>query len=57
VRLPRMDKPNAAFMVEPQLAQRPNKADSVVPRLKPFTAMKRAKRELYGLKVCVVFVH
>jgi hypothetical protein len=39
-----------------QLAQRQNKADSVAPRQKPFTAMKRAQREPSELRVCVDFV-
>jgi hypothetical protein len=43
-------------MVEPQLVLRPNKADSVAPRLKPFTAMKRAMPEANERKVCVDFV-
>ena len=37
------------FMVEHLLAPRLSKAGSVAPRLKPFTAMKRAKRELNEL--------
>jgi hypothetical protein len=48
---------NAEFMAEPQLDLRRLKADSVAPRLKPSTAMKRAKREPKGQKVCVGFVH
>jgi hypothetical protein len=43
-------------MVVPQLVLGPNKADSVAQRPKPFTAMKTAKREPNGLKVCVGFV-
>jgi hypothetical protein len=39
-----------------QLALKQKKADSVAQRLKPFTAMKRAKREPSGLRVCVGFV-
>jgi hypothetical protein len=33
-----------------------SKAGSVAPRLKPFTAMKRAKRETIEPKVCVSYV-
>lgn len=32
-----------------------SRADNVAPTLKPFTAMKRAKREPSGLRVCVGF--
>jgi hypothetical protein len=46
-------KPNADFMVEPQLAPRLSKADSFVPKLKPFMAMKRAKPAPNALRVCV----
>jgi hypothetical protein len=47
------ERPSAGFMVELQLAPKPNKADSVVPRLKPFTAMKRTKHELSEPLLCV----
>jgi hypothetical protein len=40
-------------MAELQLALKQNKADSVALKLKPSTAMKRAKRELNGLRLCV----
>jgi len=39
-----------------QLAPRHPKADSVVQRLKPFMAMKPAKRDLIGLRLCADFV-
>jgi hypothetical protein len=55
--LPQREKPSAGFMVEHQLAPELSKADSVAPTPKPFTAMKRAKCEPNGLKVCVGFVH
>jgi len=55
--LPLRVKPSAVFMAEFQLAQKQSKADNDAPTLKPFTAMKRAKREPNGLKVCVGFVH
>jgi hypothetical protein len=42
-------------MVGHQQALNLNKAESIAPTLKPFTAMKRAKREPSGLKVCVGF--
>jgi hypothetical protein len=51
--LPQKVRPSADSMVEPQLALRLNKADSVAPRLKPFTATKLAKRELNELMLCV----
>jgi len=53
VRLLQRGRPNADFMGELQRALRLNKADSAAPRLKPFTAMKRAKREPNALKLCV----
>jgi hypothetical protein len=34
-----------------------SKADSVVPKLKPSTVMKRAKRELTVLRLCGGYVH
>jgi hypothetical protein len=43
-------------MVGVALDLKQNKADSVAPRLKPLTAMKRAKPEPKGLKVCGGFV-
>jgi hypothetical protein len=43
-------------MVEHQQAPRHPKADSVVPKPKPSTAMKRAKRDPIGLMLCVGFV-
>ncbi len=55
VRLQQMVRPNAGSMEERQLAPRQIKADSVVQRLKPCTAMKRAKREPNGRRVCVGF--
>jgi hypothetical protein len=48
---------NAEFMAEPQLDLRRLKADSVAPRLKPSTAMKRAKSEQNGLRLCADSVH
>jgi hypothetical protein len=56
-RLPQREKLSAGFMGELQLAQRQNKADSVAPRLKPFTVTKRAERELNELKPCDGFGH
>jgi hypothetical protein len=44
-------------MVGLQQAQRLRKAESVALKVKPFTAMKRAKRDPSGLKVCGGFVH
>jgi hypothetical protein len=38
-------------------ARRPKKADSVAPRLKPFTVSKPEQRELNGLKLCADFVN
>jgi hypothetical protein len=43
------ERPSADFMVEHQLALRLSKVDSVAPRQKQFTAMKRAKRASNGL--------
>jgi hypothetical protein len=43
-------------MVEHQLAPRQSKADNATQRLKPCMALKAAKREPNGLKVCVGFV-
>jgi len=53
VPLPQKERQSADSMVVLQLAPRHQKAESVVPRLKPFTAMKRAKRDLIGQKLCV----
>jgi hypothetical protein len=53
--LPQREKPNAVFMAGPRLDQGPSKAESVAPRLKPFTAMKRAKRDQHEQTVCVGF--
>jgi hypothetical protein len=55
--LPQKGRPSAASTAEHQLAQRLIKAESVAPRLKPFMAMKRAKRGPSGLKVCDGFVN
>jgi hypothetical protein len=52
--LPHGGKPCAASMVL-LLALRLNKADNVELMQKPFTAMKRAKREPNALRVCVGF--
>jgi len=54
--LPQKERVSAGFMVGLLLGQRQNKADSVASRLKPSTAMKRAKREPNGQMVCVGFV-
>ena len=48
---------SAEHMEGHQLVPRHLKADSVAPRLKPFTAMKHAKRELNGLRLCADFVN
>lgn len=46
VPLPQRVSPSAVSMVEPQLAQELSTVDNVAPTLKPFMALKRAKREL-----------
>ena len=51
------EEPSAASMVELQQAQRQSKADSVAPKQRLSTALKREKREPNGLKQCVGFVH
>jgi hypothetical protein len=45
-------RPSADFMVVHQQAPRHPKADSVVLKLKPSMAMKRAKRDPIGLRLC-----
>jgi hypothetical protein len=54
--LPQRERASAVFMAAHQLAPRQSKAGSVAQRLKLFTAMKRAKRETNGLRVCVDYV-
>ena len=51
--LPQKARLSAVFTVEPQLAQRLSKVDNVAQKLKPLTAMKRAKRGLsdHGLLI------
>ena len=53
VPLPQKVRPNADSMVAHQLAPSHPKADNVVPKLKPSTGVKRAKRDLIGLRLCV----
>jgi hypothetical protein len=47
------ESPNADSTVGHQLSLRPNKADSVALMRRPFTAMKRAKREPTEQRQCV----
>jgi hypothetical protein len=51
-----MEKPSAGSTVEPQLAPKLSKADSVAPKLRRFMAMKRAKHEKNAQSLCVGFV-
>jgi hypothetical protein len=53
VPLPQKERQSAASMEAHQLDLELSKADNVAPRLKPSTAMKRAKRDLIGLLLCV----
>jgi hypothetical protein len=53
VPLPQKVRQSAGSMVEHQLAPRHPKADNVALRPKRSTAMKRAKRDLIGLKLWV----
>jgi len=54
VPLPQKVRQSADFTGEHQQAPRHPKADSVVPKLKPSMALKRAKRDQIGLRLCAV---
>jgi len=52
VPLPQKVRQSADFSGEPQLDPRHPKADSVVQKLKPSMALKRAKRDPIGQQLC-----